>query len=101
MYSGTFFANQRRDDDDDDGYDAEGMIARMRARTRTAATASGRAPPNWFKINGTIPPNRKLMLGMVCFPKKPLYAHHLPILRVLRLHPPTLVRVVSRNPVLA
>ena len=48
------------------------------------------------------------MLGMVCFPKKPLYAHHLPNLRVLRLHPPkSLVRVVyrsipfavSRNPV--
>jgi hypothetical protein len=42
------------------------------------------------RVNGRTPPNWKLMLVMVCFPKKPLYAHHLPGLRMLGLglHPP-------------
>jgi hypothetical protein len=96
MYSGTFFASQRRDDDDG------GVIARrVAAGARTAATASGARCHFGPKTAADIPPNRKLMLGMVCFPKKPLYAHHLPNLRVLRLHPRSPIRVVSRNPVLA
>jgi hypothetical protein len=30
-------------------------------------------------------PNRKLMLQLICFPKKPLYVHHLPVLDLLGL----------------
>jgi hypothetical protein len=97
MYCGTFFASQRRDDDDDGGMTPK-VSPEARERRRQPAVTHGNFGP---EAVANIPPNWKLMLGMVCFPKKPLYAHHLPNLLVLRLHPPTPVRVVSRNPVLA
>jgi hypothetical protein len=76
MHFGTFFDSWRRDDDGSTTLPMPMPMPRARRARRH----------NWLTSTGPSSiPNRKLMLRMLCFPKKPLYAHHLPVLDLLAL----------------
>jgi hypothetical protein len=63
---------------------AVGVVMMTGARPADAKDAAARRY-NRPELTAGPRPNRKLMLRMLCFPKKPLYSHHLPVLDLLSL----------------